>query len=167
MGWPLRLVDLLADRVAERVYAREGLTDPFFEQSLSAFLRHNAAGWRSRRIDRFEPVDINLARQQTTLQGVVTTQLLEAFARDHGGPLGVSIPGLHHAELTVAIPALSLPKRLLLDFDARAEDGSNAPAGRASGRVGVGGCRSTQRASALDCDLRLARPCCGSGVRQP
>src|SRR3954454_16442280 len=75
MGWLAQKAGNAVDWAVSRSPSGSIASKPLFAQAFASFLRHNAPTWRIRRIDRFEPVDINLARQHTTVQGCLDAEL--------------------------------------------------------------------------------------------
>jgi hypothetical protein len=111
-----------ATRSGGSLYACDG-----FAPAFAAFLRHDR-DWRRRRIDRFFPVDRDLATRTINLQGVIDAALVEEFLDRHGDDLGFEgdLPK-DGDKLTVWIPAISQGKRLLLDYSIRDGQGKSLP----------------------------------------
>jgi hypothetical protein len=104
------------------LYACDG-----FAPAFAAFLRHDR-DWRRRRIDRFFPVDRDLATRTINLQGVIEASLVEQFLDLHGDDLGFhGDPPKDGDKLTAWIPAISQGKRLLLDYSIRDGQGKSLP----------------------------------------
>lgn len=88
-----------------------------FPPAFAAFLRQNPGYWRLRRVDRFRPIDTNLALHRATLQCRIDPALLDRFLDLYEDDL--DLPETTYGggdELTVYVPVMRFPKRLLLDF---------------------------------------------------
>ena len=95
---------------------------PEFAEAFAAFLRFNPTLWRIRRLDHFTPHDLDLAEHQVTIQANIPAALLQAFLARRGETLGVPSHEVRQGDtVTMLIPAMSAPKRLLLNFTARTQ----------------------------------------------
>jgi hypothetical protein len=101
---------------------------PLFPETFATFLRFNPALWRMRRVDRFVPQDLDLAEHQTSIQGLIDVSLLEEFLARRTDVLRLpDVEARNGDPITLFVPAISAPKRLLLNFSARGEGGESLP----------------------------------------
>jgi hypothetical protein len=100
--------------------------DVRFAAAFSHFLRGIPEAWRKRRIDRFRPVDSDTVERETTIQIRIEPSLLDFFLDSaEGKKLDVGSVGVSGGdEVTLLIPAIQQPKRLLLRFDSYDAEGT-------------------------------------------
>src|ERR1700693_5722084 len=97
-----------------------------FASRFGAFLRNHPELWRARRSDQLLPIDVALAQRTIRIQGVITRQALDEFFRATGERTRDIIEE-RGVDLSVYIPVLRRPKRLLLDQTVRDASRRNLP----------------------------------------
>ena len=108
-----------------------GGADPFVPgaeglEIFAAFLRANGRIWRTRRLDRFTPVDFHLVEQSTKIQGKIDASFIEYFSSVHGAEHPEARWSLRQGDVaTLLLPALAQPKQMLLNFTSRGPGGES------------------------------------------
>lgn len=91
-------------------------SDPRFRSALAIALRSNPDAWRLRRTDQFSPLDLNSARHRVTLQLLITAEFVNEVIRGNDDLERTCETAKEGETLSVYIPVLRMPKRILVDF---------------------------------------------------